>query len=151
MSQESLTLPGGLSPIAEEEAKEEIQYRWADFDHANSLFRTFRAGNTSKTEEEHDKTRIVYELSRGAGAFIRKAHLLQWCRKEDFSVCRSMLLNIASDDEGFLSHNFRLTHRDRCYVGSEIASICLADMIYCSVSIKEEHASAILTQVSTTD
>lgn len=137
-----------LLSISEENDIEE--YKWEDFDHAKSLFRTFRKDSNNTESNDIDKTRIVYELSRDEPRFIRRAHILQWCPKGDLSIYRTMLLGIAKQNEHLIKSNFMLQHKERCYVGSQIANICLADVIYCSIPMSEDDVASILTQVSIT-
>jgi hypothetical protein len=89
-------------------------------------------------------TLLVYE--RGD----YKPHVLQSCNRRDWTVPRCRLVDIARKSKFFVSTHFVFPHEEDVYIGSQIADICLADIIDGSISMTEDHASAILTQVSAT-
>lgn len=75
-------------------------------------------------------------------------HVLQSCNRRDWTVPRCQLVEIARDSKFFVSTHFVFSHEDDVYIGSQVADMCLADIIGGSISMTEDHASAILTQVS---
>lgn len=77
-----------------------------------------------------------------------KPHVLQSCNKRDWTVPRCQLVDIARESKFFISTHFVFPHEEDVYIGSQVAEMCLADVIDCSISMTEDHASAILTQVS---
>jgi hypothetical protein len=135
-----------LLSIAEENVG--YKYSWNDFDHTKSLFLTFRKSHNGAESDDIDKTRIVYEVSRDEKQRLLGRHVLQWCLKSDFDSYRTELLRIAEENRHFVNYNLAFPHQDRYYVGSQLAYVCLADVIASSIPIGEEEAVAILTQVS---
>lgn len=77
-----------------------------------------------------------------------KPHVLQSCNRGDWTVPRCRLVDIARESELFVSTHFVFPHEEDVYIGSQVADMCLADVIDGSISMTEDHASAILTQVS---
>lgn len=77
-------------------------------------------------------------------------HVLQSCNRRNWTVPRSRLVEIARESKFFVSTHFVFPHEEDVYIGSQIADMCLADVIGGSISMTEDHASAILTQVSAT-
>ena len=105
---------------------------WDDFDHSQTLH---FPGST---------TDIVYERNHDD-------HILQRCKKQEWSSCRAKLIEIThaeKKNELFIATRFMFSYRDYVYVGSDIADICLADIIYCTIPMIDHHVSAISKQAS---
>jgi hypothetical protein len=119
-----------LPTVAEEPAEYSVELRsFQDFILPRSVGRKGSA-------------RYVYERNS------YEPHLLQSCNKQDWTVPRSQLVEAAKQSRFFVSTHFVYSHKREVYVGSQIADMCLADIIWGSISLTEDHASAILTQVS---
>jgi hypothetical protein len=82
--------------------------------------------------------------------FDRKNHdpsVLQHCNINNWTELRHLLADLAKTNE-FLISTYSIFSLDKeIYIKSQLADICLADIISCSLPVTEEHASAILTQV----
>ncbi len=74
--------------------------------------------------------------------------MLQSCNRRDWIVPCCQLVDIAKESKFFVSTHFVFPDEEDVYIGSQIADICLTDVIDGSISMTEDHASAILTQVS---
>ena len=86
-------------------------------------------------------TSFVYELNGDD-------HAMQSCKRRQWSACRAKLINLARANKLFLATHFTFSDEDNVYVGSEIAHMCLSDVIHC-VAMTEQHVGAVLLQVST--
>lgn len=76
-------------------------------------------------------------------------HVLQSCPKQLWTEARAQLVDIARKSPCFVSTNFVFPHGDDICVASQVEDICLIDIINGTLPMTEDHASAILTQVST--
>lgn len=75
-------------------------------------------------------------------------HVLQSCHEKRWTVPRAWLVNIARECESFVATHFVFSHKEDIYVVSQIADMCLADVIDETLEMTEDYASAELTQVS---
>lgn len=76
-------------------------------------------------------------------------HAMQSCKRWQWSPCRAKLINLTQSPQrnnSFLATHFTFSDGDRIYVGSEIAHMCLSDIIHC-VAMTDEHVGAVLSQV----
>jgi hypothetical protein len=86
-------------------------------------------------------TLIVYEQM----TMIR--HVLQFCGRQNWTKHRCAIVEAARTSTSLVNTHFVIYEEDRVYVGSQLADMCLADMIHCS-EMTEVHVSAILRQVN---
>jgi len=118
-----------LTSVMELPEEESSGISWEDLDHSQTLI-LGRSGLTC----------IVYERR----TFY--PHILQFCEKS-ITNQRLLLAEIARDSDLFISTHFMFVYKDNIYIGSEVAGICLADIIDCTLPLSEAHASSILKKV----
>ena len=75
-------------------------------------------------------------------------HVIKDCPRKDWTRPRAQLVEIARRSNFFVPTNFVFPHGDDITIASKVEDICLSDMIAGTISMTEDHASAILTQVS---
>ena len=75
-------------------------------------------------------------------------HILQYCDSKDWSEGCSRVVELGKTNSCLVSTHFTFRNEGRVYVGSQIADMCLADIIFCTLPINEEEASVVIRQVS---
>ncbi|KAI9763380.1 MAG: hypothetical protein M1840_000572 [Geoglossum simile] len=118
-----------LTSVTELSERGPSRRSWEDFDHSQTLI----LGCSGLTC-------IVYDRE------TYRPHILQSCR-ENITTQRLLLAGIAGESDLFISTHFVFVYRDNIYVGSEVAGICLADVIDCTIPLREAHVSSILKRV----
>ena len=88
-----------------------------------------------------EATFIVFEKTTGL------PHILQSCKKENWTAGRSILADIARTSNFLVCTENYFESAGRVYMVSQIADMSLADIIPCSISLSDAHISAILKQV----
>ncbi|KAH8807071.1 hypothetical protein F5884DRAFT_899531 [Xylogone sp. PMI_703] len=74
-------------------------------------------------------------------------YVLQSCLLSEFILERAELIQMAWIYPSFVSTKCVFRYNDKVYVGQEKADMCLMDIISCTISLKENHVSAILSQI----
>jgi len=121
----------GLHSITEHKDEEFLSKKWEDFDHSQKL----GLGVWGSTWTVRDKT-------------TSKEYVLQSCHQSDWTLPRLRLLELArQSDDLFVAPKFMFFQRERAYVCSDIAGICLAELIDGTIAIQEIQAAAIIKQV----
>jgi hypothetical protein len=128
--------PKRLTPITEGPAEESF------YERSSKDFVLHRPIGYKKS------TSIVYERNTQIPQKDYKPYILQSCHKTDWTVPRARLVDLARESAFFVPTRFIFFRDDDICVGSQIADISLADVIHGSIPMTENHASAILTQVS---
>jgi hypothetical protein len=75
-------------------------------------------------------------------------HILQYCDSKDWSEGCERVVELGKANNYLVSTHFTFRTQGRIYVGSQIADMCLADIIFCTLPINEEEVSAVIKQVS---
>lgn len=114
---------------------------WEDFDH--TLTRDLAP--PKKAERGTVTTKIFYEKRTFT------PHVVQFCRKRYVSKESLQLVDLARTSKSFIKTHFTFSWGDTLYIGSQVADMCLADIVHCSLKMTEAHAAAILNQVSSSN
>jgi hypothetical protein len=91
---------------------------------------------------------LVYERNKRDREKDYEPHVLQSCHKQHWTEPRAQLVDIARESRFFVRTNFVFPEGDDICIASHPEDICLVDMIDGTMPMTEEHASAVLTQVS---
>lgn len=119
-------------------ANMEPRFSWDFFDHTVT-----RSLSSKNNDEKPIATKIFYERS----SFT--PHVVRSCEKTYVSENQRDLVEFAKSTKSFIQTRFNFILGDTFYVVSQVADICLADIIPCTLEITEVHAASIINQVRT--
>lgn len=109
--------------------------RWDYFD------QTVTRSLSSSTKNSIITTQILYETS----SFT--PHVVRSCKNKYVSHNQRRIVEFAETSKLFIRTHFSFSLGDTFYVGSQVADMCLADIIPCTLKIAEVHAASIIKQV----
>jgi hypothetical protein len=92
-------------------------------------------------------TWYIYERNPECDEKGYSPHVEQICDRVEWTKPRAQLVDIARESRSFVATHSVFPHEEPVRVLSQVADICLAHVIETNI-MTEEHASAILTQVS---
>jgi hypothetical protein len=129
----NITKQSGVVQSTELEGQFNNVLRWEDIDHTKTL----SIGDSGQTS-------IVYRENANDVCCVLKS-----CSLMDYSQeCEAMARIAQRDSEGPLLFTKCIFNFDgRCFVGSELSGVSLAEIIDCTIYLKEVHLSTILQQV----
>jgi serine/threonine protein kinase len=131
--------PQALFPtVTEDKQQESLDKCWDDFNHLESQV----LGLSEQFTDRRSTAYIIYERR------TFQPHVLQSCLREEFSIYRCALAEMARTNDLFVRTNFVFSYRGLCHVGSQLVDICLADIINCDIPLTDGHIAAILLQVA---
>lgn len=120
-----------LGSITEHKDEEFLSRRWEDFDHSQKM--GLGVWGSAWTVRDR-KTSTEY--------------VLQSCHQSAWTVPRLRLLELAKQrTDLFVTPKFMFFRKETAYVCSDIAGICLAELIDGTIAIQEIQAAAIIKQV----
>ena len=64
-------------------------------------------------------------------------YILQCCKKEEFTAAKRRLTEIAKTNDFFITTRHIFPHADSYYIASDVADICLANIINCLILMTE--------------
>jgi hypothetical protein len=121
----------GLRSIPEHKDEEFLSKRWEDFDHSQKM----GLGVWGCTWTVRDRKTL-------------KQYVLQSCHQSAWTLPRLRLVELAKQRADlFVAPKFLFFQRETAYVCSNLAGICLAELIDSTIVIQEIQAAAIIKQV----